>query len=180
VVMGSIGQTLEDPYILKKDGYQDIRRHPLCFFAATMNLATAGTKPVAQQLANRFKTSYVMNDPDKNAFIERLVKITKEPETLCAWVYSCYERVTEHVKEDNVQADTDGILNALSLRSCVGAIENIQEGSTPKEAVCDSIVGKVAEQDAEVAASCRALIASMPEYNPKANARGGRRYGTGR
>lgn len=177
VIMGSIGQTLEDPYILKKDGYTDIRRHPLCFFAATMNLATAGTKPVAQQLANRFKTSYVMNDPDRGVFIERLAMITKEPEDLCAWVYSCYERITEHIKEDNAQADTEGILNALSLRSCVGAIENMQEGSSPKEAVCDSIVGKVAEQDAEVAASCRALIAAIPEYRQK---KGGRRHAEGR
>ena len=36
VVMGALGQATEFPFILKKDGYIEIRRHPLCIFISTM------------------------------------------------------------------------------------------------------------------------------------------------
>ena len=166
VIMGALGQAVEYPFILKQDGYQDIRRHPLCIVVTTMNVGTAGTKTIAQQFANRFKQSYVMNDPEKAEFIERLVQLTGESKGLCEWIYECYDRIIESVREDNAQADVDGILNSLSLRTCVGAIENIQEGATPKEAIRDSIIGKIAEQDFEVAESCASLIEAMIDYKP--------------
>lgn len=164
VIMGALGQAVEYPYVLKQDGYKDIRRHPLCIVVSTMNVGTAGTKTVAQQFANRFKTSYIMDDPEKNEFIERLVQATGEEKSLCDWVYECYERITESVREDNAQADVDGILNALSVRTCIGAIENIQEGSSPKEAIYDSMIGKIAEQDAEVAENCKSIIKTMVDF----------------
>ena len=36
VVMGSIGQAIEKPFILMKDGYIPIRRHPLCVIIGTI------------------------------------------------------------------------------------------------------------------------------------------------
>ena len=164
VIMGAAGQAVEYPFILKQDGYHDIRRHPLCIVVTTMNVGTAGTKTIAQQFANRFKTSYVMDDPERKEFIQRLINASGESESLCSWIYDCYERVTECIREDNAQADIDSILNSLSVRTCIGAIENIQEGSSPKEAIYDSIIGKIYEQDAEVAANCKSVIDIMVDY----------------
>lgn len=166
VIMGVLGQAVEDPYILKKDGYINIRRHPLCSVVSTMNRGTAGTKLVAEQFANRFTTSYVINEPKREAFIERLIAKTGEDRRLCTWTYDVYSKITESVREDNAQADVEKILNALSLRSCIGAIQNIQEGSDPKEAVCDSVIGKIAEQDWEVAENCRKLLTAIVDFRP--------------
>ena len=84
---------------------------------------------------------------------------------VCRWVYECYERVVACIEDDNAVADTESILLSLSMRSCIGAIENIQEGMEPREAVINSIIGKIAEQDREVAESCRKVVLSMREPN---------------
>ena len=165
-IMGAMGQALVFPYILKQYGYRDIKRHPLCIIISTMNIGTAGTKTVAQQFANRFKQSYQMDDPEKDQFIKRLMMMTGEDYKLCAWIYMCYEKITKCIREEAVQADPDSILAALSVRTCVGAIENIQEGSDAKEAVTDSIIGKVREQDSEVARLCEQILDNIRDYNP--------------
>ena len=158
VVMGALGQAVESPFVLKQDGYHDIFRHPLCIVASTMNNGVSGTKTVAEQFANRFKTSFVMDDPESNEFVERLIQMTGEERDLCEKIYDCYAKVTEFIRTENEQADVDKILNSLSIRTCVGSIENIQEGSTFVEAVQDSIIGKIAEQDNAVAENCKAIV----------------------
>ena len=47
------------------------------------------------------------------------------------------------------------------MRTCIGAIENIQEGMEAREAIKNSIIGKIAEQDIDVAKSCEKTLASM-------------------
>ena len=158
VVMGALGQAIEDPYILKQDGYHDIYRHPLCVVASTTNKGTSGTKTVAEQFSNRFETSYEMNDPDSNEFVDRLIKLTGEDREICEKVYDCYEKVVDFINTENALADVDKILNSLSLRTCVGAIKNMQEGSSFVEAIQDSIIGKIAEQDGAVAENCKAIV----------------------
>ena len=162
VVMGSLGQAVEYPFILKKDGYIPVRRHPLCIIISTMNTGTAGSKVLSQPFANRFKQSYILDDPEKGNFIKILSQI--EPnEVICSWVYECYDRIVNCIKQDNAVADIDSILLSLSMRSCVGALENIQEGCEAREAVRNSIIGKIAEQDMEVAMSCEKVLKSIPD-----------------
>lgn len=164
VIMGALGQAVEFPFILKKDGYIPIRRHPLCVIISTMNTGTAGSKVLSQPFANRFKQSFVLDDPEKEDFI-RILMNTGAERAVCRWVYECYERVVACIEDDNAVADTESILLSLSMRSCMGAIENIQEGMEPREAVINSIIGKIAEQDREVAESCRKVVLSMREPN---------------
>ena len=49
VLQGAIGQAIEYPFILNKDGWMEVRRHPLCVIIATMNSGTQApesrTKP---------------------------------------------------------------------------------------------------------------------------------------
>jgi midasin (ATPase involved in ribosome maturation) len=158
VVMGALGQAIEDPYILKQNGYHDIYRHPLCVVASTTNKGTSGTKTVAEQFSNRFIISYRMNDPVSNEFVDRLIKLTGEDRDICEKVYDCYVKVVDFINTENALADVDKILNSLSLRTCVGAIQNMQEGSSFVEAIQDSIIGKIAEQDDAVAENCKALV----------------------
>ncbi len=167
VIMGALGQAVEFPFILKKNGYETIRRHPLCIFVTTMNVGTVGAKAMSQPFANRFKQSYVLNDPDRNVFINILKSRTGEDESICEWIYSAYESVLKCLDEKEAMADVDSIKLALSMRSCIGAIENIQEGSHPKDALRDSIIGKIAEQDLEMAEICQRAVDAMPSYRRK-------------
>ena len=118
------------------------------------------SKVLSQPFANRFKQSFVLSAPSKEDFIRILQKTGAGKET-CRWVFECYERVIACVEDDNAIADVESILLSLSLRSCKGAIENIQEGMEPRKAVINSIVGKVAERDMTVAESCRDVVMNM-------------------
>lgn len=161
VLMGTLSQFTEAPFILKKDGYIPVRRHPLCVVISTMNVGTAGSRTVNQAFANRFKQSFVMDDPEKDTFV-RILMNSGESRDVCTWVYDCYTALRNRV-QDNTLADTESILLALSMRSCFGAIENMQEGMKPKKAIEHSIIGKIAEQDKDVAMDCMSTLESFRE-----------------
>ena len=161
VMMGALGQLVEFPFILKKFGYEPIRRHPLCVIIVTMNTGTAGSKLMSQPFSNRLKQSFCLEDPKKEDFIRILMSNTGEDRDVCRWVYDCYERIVACVEGENGMADSESILLSLSMRTCIGAIENIQEGMEAREAVRNSIIGKIAEQDIDVAKSCDKVLASM-------------------
>ena len=160
VMMGALGQAVEFPFILKKDGYLPIRRHPLCVIIGTMNTGTAGSKVMSQPFQNRFKQSFILNDPTEDDFV-RILQNTGAKRPLCKWVYECYAGICRCIQDDNATADVESILLSLSIRSCIGAIENIQEGMEPKDAVKCSLIGKIAEQDMEVALSCERALMSL-------------------
>ena len=118
---------------------------------------------MSQPFANRFRQTYVLNDPDREVFIRILQEKTGESAKTCKWVFSAYESVLKCLEKNDAVADVDSIRLALSMRSCIGAIENIQEGIYPKDAVRDSIVGKVAEQDMEMYEICLRAVDALPD-----------------
>ena len=162
--MGALGQAVEFPFILKENGFEVVRRHPLCIFITTMNTGAVGTKPMSQPFANRFKQSYLLDDPDKETFIQILVNKTGEDKKLCRWVYNAYDAIIKCLKKNDGMVDTESILLSLSMRSCIGAIENIQEGEHPKDAIRDSMIGKIAEQDIEVSKICLRAVDALSDY----------------
>lgn len=149
VTMGSLGQKLEYPYIVKKNGYETIVRHPLNVVIATMNVGTNGSNSLNQALANRFKTPYILDDPTRETFINILLKASGKDKEVCEWVYNAYEATTQYLKDPDVNEDE--ICQNLSIRTCLGAIENMEEGQSPIRALINSIVGAVAVVDVEVA-----------------------------
>ena len=164
VTMGSLGQKLEYPFIVKKNGYETIVRHPLNVVIATMNVGTNGSNPLNQALANRFKTPYILDDPTSETFINILMKSSGKSRKVCEWVYNAYDATKEYLKSPDV--NEDDICQNLSIRTCLGAIENMEEGQTPQRALINSIVGAVAVVDVEVARNLqREKIELLP--NPK-------------
>ena len=164
VTMGSLGQKLEYPFIVKKNGYETIVRHPLNVVIATMNVGTNGSNPLNQALANRFKTPYILDDPTSETFINILMKSSGKSRKVCEWVYKAYDATKEYLKSPDV--NEDDICQNLSIRTCLGAIENMEEGQTPQRALINSIVGAVAVVDIEVARNLqREKIELLP--NPK-------------
>ena len=149
VTMGCLGQKLEYPFIVKKNGYETVVRHPLNVVIATMNVGTNGSNPLNQALANRFKTPYILDDPTSETFISILMKASGKSREVCEYVYNAYEATTQYLKDPDVNEDE--ICQNLSIRTCLGAIENMDEGQTPVRALINSIVGAVAVVDIEVA-----------------------------
>nr|WP_297765544.1 AAA family ATPase [uncultured Butyrivibrio sp.] len=149
VTMGCLGQKLEYPFIVKKNGFETVTRHPLNVIIGTMNVGTNGSNPLNQALANRFNTPYILDDPTKETFINILEKVTKTSRDVCTWVYDAYEATVNYLKSPAVNEDE--ICQNLSIRTCVGAIENLEEGQSPQRALINSIVGAVAVVDLEVA-----------------------------
>lgn len=153
VVMGALGQAIEFPFILKKNGYETIRRHPLCIIIGAMNIGTVGSKQLSQAFANRFKQTYILNDPSREQFIDILCKKTGESRKKCDWVYSAYESITNYLRSPEVNAE-DICMN-LSIRTCLGCIECMEEGDKPREAVLNTMIGAIAEADLDIAESAK-------------------------
>lgn len=161
--IGGLGQFLEYPYIVKENGYINLTRHPLCICIFTMNVGTNGTKPMAEMISNRLKTSVNMKPQKKEVFIEILKNKTGESQKVCKWVYNTYLSVLRALDENSAMVDVDSVKRMLSIRSCIGAIENIQDGQPSKLAVKNSIIGKIAEASYELADVCERALDALPD-----------------
>lgn len=161
VVMGAIGQAVEFPFILMKDGYVPVKRHPMCVIIGTMNIGTFGSKGVNQALSSRFRQSYILNDPTKEDFIKILTS-TGAKKREANWVFTAYQKITDYLKSPSVNAE-DVCLN-VTLRGCIGALENISEGENAKEAIRNTLVGKISEVDLALAEDVyKNVVQSLPE-----------------
>ena len=65
VIMGTLGQAVEYPFRLKRNGYEEVRRHPMCVIINTMNVGTVGSRDISEAYADRSKQIYVLNDTKK-------------------------------------------------------------------------------------------------------------------
>lgn len=163
VTMGALGQAIEAPFILMKDGYQAVRRHPMCIIVATMNIGTFGSKGVSQALSSRFKQTYVLDDPKEEDFLSIMHKQGHD-EKRCKWVYDAYQKICSYLKSPSVNQE-EVCLN-ITLRGCLGALDNMVEGDTPKEAIINTLVGKIAEVDLELAEDVKkCVVGSLPNLS---------------
>lgn len=105
VTMGCLGQKLEFPFIVKKNGFETVVRHPLNVIIGTMNVGTNGSNPLNQALANRFNTPYILDDPTRETFINILEKTSKKSREVCTWVYEAYEATVDYLKSPDVNED---------------------------------------------------------------------------
>lgn len=164
VTMGGLGQKLVYPYIVKRNGYETVVRHPLNIIFGTMNVGTNGSNPLNQALANRFSNTFILDDPTKETFINILVKASKKSRAACEWVYKAYEQTVAYLKSPEVNEEE--ICQNLSIRTCLGALNNMEEGQTPIRALVNSIIGAIAVVDLEVARKCqRETIEMLPEFH---------------
>lgn len=179
VVMGAIGQCIEYPFVLMKNGYEAVHRHPLLIVIGTMNIGTYGSKSINQALSSRFKQAYILNDNKEEDFINILRKQvssssvsvdestfnceTYEPIEIedkhIKWVYMAYNRIVNTLKSDEYSAED--IALSVTMRGCIGALENIEEGEKPKEAIYNTLIGKIAESDLEMAEKIKLAIESL-------------------
>lgn len=153
VMMGGLGQAIEYPFIIKENGYKDVRRHPLCIIIGTMNVGTAGSKQLNAAFANRFHQVYTLNDPTRESLVDVLVKRTTMDKSVCEWVYGAYEETVRLLMDPDIDAEcnVEDVIAGLSLRTCMGALECMEEGDSALDAISNSLIGSIALMDLTLA-----------------------------
>lgn len=141
VVMGALGQAVEFPYTLMKDGYIPVTRNANSAIFGAMNIGTYGSRGVNEAFSSRFKQTYILDDPTKEEFIDILSKGGNTIEE-CEWVYNAYNRIIAHLEDPANGGDEELTLN-ITLRGCKGALEDIAEGNDPYQAIKNTLVGKI-------------------------------------
>lgn len=148
VVMGAIGQFVEFPFTIMEQGYKPVKRHALNIICGTMNIGTAGSKEISEALSSRFPFTYVLDDPKEEDFLKRLY-IEGYEKKQCKWVYDVYSSILETLASPDYNAE-DIMLN-VTFRSCLGALRAIEDDDSPKIAIKNTMIGKIAEKDLEIA-----------------------------
>lgn len=161
VIMGTLGQAIEPPFILKRNGFEEVRRHPMCIIIHTMNVGTVGSRAISEAYADRSKQVYVLDDTKKEDFIDILMqKGYKKP--ACEWVYEAYTRIQTYLK--NPKEPREEYLLLVGIRGAIGTLQNIEEGDDPKQALENSLVGKLALVDLDVYNDIlKTVVNNMPE-----------------
>jgi hypothetical protein len=161
VLMGTIGQAIEFPFVLKRQGYDTIIRHPMCVVIHNMNVGTEGARPINEAYSNRSKQTYTLNDTKEEDAISILMSQgfgRKES----VWAYRAYLKVENHLRSTDVNRP-EVCLN-IGIRSVIGCLQNMEEGDSPEKAFANSVAGKIGEVDLELYEDVmKTIVASLPE-----------------
>lgn len=147
VVMGALGQALEYPFYVMRNGYERVSRHPLCMIVGTMNVGTAGSKPLNDALSNRFKLPYTLEDPSAEDFIRILEK--RGDAKIAKYVFNAYDKIRNYLCSPSLGAAD--VAMRLSLRTCFGVMEEYEDGMDMKTAISSVFAGKIGEVSLELA-----------------------------
>lgn len=147
VMQGALGQAIEYPFILMKDGYQEVRRHPLCVILSTMNTGTQGAREPNEALTSRSPITLIMDDPKDEEFLSILEKKGYN-KNHCKSVYRAYKSIIKYLQE---QAHSEEMVMCITLRHCLGALKLMSIGEKMKDAVYDTMIGSIAIRDLELA-----------------------------
>lgn len=156
IVMGALGQAIEAPFILERDGYDIVHRHPMCVIINTMNTGTEGSRATSQAYSSRSKQSFMIDDPKDEDFIKYLMASGDFKESDCKKVFKVYKKVLKYLLNDKISADD--IALAITTRQCIGALQNMEEGMTFERAIETSIVGKISEFDTMLCDDVKKII----------------------
>ena len=78
------------------------------------------------------------------------------------YVYNQYKKLRKNLKESEQKKK---LLREISIRQCIDALNAIEEGVNPREAVIDSMYGAIAVKNKKIADNLKAgLFDTMPDY----------------
>ena len=71
----------------------------------------------------------------------------------CTWVYDVYTNIITLLSDPDTdcECDRNDVIAGLSLRTCMGTLENMEEGDDCFDAVDDTMIGSIARQDLALA-----------------------------
>lgn len=148
VIMGAIGQAIEKPFLLLRDGHKEVHRHPLCIVICTMNTGTQGSQEPSEAFTSRCPNNFVLDDPKREDFIKILMSRGYDCKNT-EIVFSAYESVQNYLKSSAVN-ETE-IAMSVTLRHCDAALRQIHLGIPPLRALKNTLYGICAVKDLDVA-----------------------------
>lgn len=159
LIMGALGQAIEPPFYIKKNGYETIHRHPMTIIIVTQNIGTNGSKPLNQAFENRLYQNYLLTDPTKEEVVDFL-EVSGQKRKVCEWVYNAYSKIKNLLCSNEIAAEDSAM--CLSVRSCFGALQEIEEGIEAHDAVWNSIGGQVITSNYDLYEPVKNTIYSLP------------------
>lgn len=145
ILQGALGQALAYPFILKEDGYKELKRHPLTVYFATMNIGVAGTKPMNEALSSRFPEGYIIEDVKEDEFVGILADAGYKKGD-CRKVYRVYQKVLNYLREYH-----EDLVLSLTLRHCLNALDKLKIGFTEAQAYETTFLSQLYSSDPDVA-----------------------------
>ena len=141
VLMGTLGQAIEKPFILYEDGYKEVRRHPLCIILSTMNSGTEGSRLPNQAFTSRSPDVFMLDDPSEDDFIAILQRDYSAKN--CRAVYRAYSKIVAYLNSSAVNAQD--IALAVTMRHCLAALRQVERcGVKLKTAIRNTMIGAIA------------------------------------
>lgn len=148
MLMGAIGQAIEKPFIIEKDGYQPTKRHPLCIICFTCNVGTQGSQMPSEALFSRAPHVFSVEDPPEDKFIDILMKQTEGvTRNQVVKVFGMYNRLMNMLKAENMPE----LMKVLTLRHCLAALDQIAAGVAFKKATARTFINPLRVYAPEVA-----------------------------
>lgn len=147
VMQGALGQAIESPFILMKDGVEPVRRHPLAIIISTMNTGTQGSKEPNEAFASRHPFVFSVEDPKESDFVNILMANTGASAENCRKVYNAYTTIQNYLVKS---AGSEDIAMSVTLRHCIGALE-LLEIEDFNNAIYDTMIGAIKIKDLEIA-----------------------------
>lgn len=152
ILQGALGQALAYPFILKEDGYKELKRHPLTVYFATMNIGVAGTKPMNEALSSRFPEGYIIEDVKEDEFVGILADAGYKKGD-CRKVYRVYQKVLNYLREYH-----EDLVLSLTLRHCLNALDKLKIGFTEAQAYETTFLSQLYSSDPDVAEDVRNTV----------------------
>lgn len=157
-----LNQAMEYPYVIKKNGYERITRHPLTVIIGTMNLETEGTTSLNSACSQRFTSKYLVGEMNDKDMMDSLKKRGYQMNDI-RYVYGQYKKLRKSLKESDQERK---LLREISIRQCIDALNAMEEGIEPREAVIDSLYGALAVKNKRVADKYMAgMFQTMTDYD---------------
>jgi len=154
VMQGALGQAIEYPFILTKDGYQEIRRHPMCVIISTMNTGTQGAREPNEALTSRAPITLVMEDPDDDEFLAILESKGNDKKS-CHTVFKAYKAIIRYLTD---VAGSEEMVMQVTLRHCIGALKLMRIGKPIKVALNSTMIGSLAIKDLALSREVREAV----------------------
>lgn len=153
--------------LASKKGFIDVNgdkvyRSPMTVVLACENAGIEGTRSDSPAFSNRFGPMFHFADPTDDDFKNILVKMTGQSKALCAWVYNVYKKTIKWLESEEIGEGE--VTNWLSLRTCEAAIELMEFGAEPKEAIVSTLSGAIGHVDQELEKDYqKQVLSDLPE-----------------
>ena len=147
VMQGALGQAIEHPSVLMKDGVDPIYRHPLCIVIATMNTGTQGAREPNEAFSSRLPYVFSIDDPKEEEFLAILESRSGHSRKECEKVYNCYKDILKYLVDES---GSEEMALCVTMRHCFAALDMLDYEDF-NEAIYDSMIGALKIRDIALA-----------------------------